>query len=472
MDSVLVGTLFVLLLVALSVVFVLKAERDAVDGLVGFLAVLYLIPARLVLPGAGAVGTPATVVGLALFIWWLLSKMLPNSEIADGPQPVRTAMLIYFGWLLVSYAFVIRRQLSVLESNGADREVITAFALFGVGAIAADGIRSRARLERLVSVLVALASVVAAFGLIQFLTPFDPVAYVRIPGLELTREISSETARGVLDRPFSTTLHPIELGVVMAMVFPLALYRLSLASDLRWDKVRRWTSVLLIGAAVPLTVSRSAVLAVSVAVLYYSFGLRGRSRLNLLASAVLAVLVARAVVPGLVGTLSNLFLGSGDDPSIQTRLSDVDVVLSMISTHPLLGWGPGIMSVDEYLLLDNQYYVSTVETGVIGLVALFGLIVIGFVTGRRVARSADEATRRLARALSGSILAAGVAMATFDGLFFRIFSGTLFVLLGITGALWRLERFGDMQTRPSSGGPLIASKLSPDGTNRSESSWT
>ncbi len=433
------GLIVALLLVGLSMTFLLKAERDAVDGLIGYLAVLYLIPARIVFPGAGAVGTPAVLVGLLLFLWWLLSKLLPEAEIADGPQPIRTAVGLYFGWMLLSYAFISRRHLSVLEMNGANRTIITAFTLFGVAVVAADGIRDRKRLERLISVWVALASVVALLGLIQFFTPFDPVAYIRIPGLELTREVTSTTTRGILDRPFSTTLHPIELGVVMAMVFPLALYRLWLPGADSRDRAIRWIPVLLIGAAVPLTVSRSAVLAMVVAVGYFALALSSRSKLNVGAASVLAVIAARVAVPGLVGTFSNLFLGSGDDPSVQSRLSDVNVVLSMVNSRPWVGWGPGIMNVEEYTLLDNQYYMTTIELGVPGLVLLLFALSVAVIVGRRVARSADEVTKRLAHALVGAVLAGGVAMATFDGFSFRIFSGTLFLLLGTIGALWRLE---------------------------------
>lgn len=456
------------LAVTLFAVVMLRTQRDAVVGLIAYLAVLYLIPARMVLPGAGAVGTPAVVVGIALFGWWLMSRMLPGVDMPDGPQPIRLAIALYFGWLLLTYAFVIRRPLSVIEANGSQRAVITAFALFGVAAVAADGIADRARLERLIAALVFLASGMAVFGLFQFFTPIDPVSYIRIPGLELTREISVTTGRGVLNRPFSTALHPIEFGVVMALVFPLAMYRLSRADTDGATRAARWVPVILIGAAVPLTVSRSAILAFVVAVGYYAVSLPGRSRLNLAGAVALSVAAARAVVPGLVGTFGNLFFGAGSDPSVQTRLSDVSVVLRMVSTYPMMGWGPGIMNVDEYTLLDNQFYVTTIEMGVIGLVLLFGLIATGVIVGRRVAKLAsDDETRRLAYALTGAVLAAGVSMATFDGFAFRIFSGMLFVLLGMVGALWRIQGAAVEDGRKGIDG--AAGSLS---MKRTESSWT
>ena len=49
----------------------------------------------------------------------------------------------------------------------------------------------------------------------------------------------------------------------------------------------------------------------------------------------------------------------------------------------------------------------------------------------------ERETRDLGQALAGSIAAAGVGLATFDGLGFPMFSGLFFLLLGCIGALWR-----------------------------------
>jgi hypothetical protein len=66
-----------------------------------------------------------------------------------------------------------------------------------------------------------------------------------------------------------------------------------------------------------------------------------------------------------------------------------------------------------------------------------------------VARSGgDDTTRHLAQALLASILAAVVVSLTFDSLSFSMFSGTLFFLFGLVGALWRLDRSGDLGGNP------------------------
>ena len=457
MEDVLLGVLIVVLVIASSVIFILHSERDAVSGLIAYSVVLFLVPARYVFPGTGAVGTPAIALGLALALWWLVSKALPQPVIAYGPQPIRTVVLLYTAWTLISYAFSMRRALSVIEQPGADRAAIAAIALAGVALVAADGIRDRKRLDTLVSWLVGLAAIVALFAVVQFFTSFDPVRYIRVPGLDLTRDLGTVVQRGDLSRPFSTTLHPIELGVLMAMLLPLALYRLTRPLVGIGQAAWRWACVVLIASVVFLSVSRSAVVAAVVSVAVYSIALSRRSRLNLLGLAVLAVFAARLLVPGLVGTLVGLFAGFGEDSSVQARLTDVSPVLDQLSVHPVLGFGPGTLNIVEDLLLDNEYYTTALSSGLPGLVLLMTLVCTGIVTARRAARGADPETRRLGYALIGSITAAGVALATFDGFSFRMFTGVFFLLLGMAGALWRIQFAGPLRrpsTRPSPGRPV------------------
>jgi O-antigen ligase len=91
--------------------------------------------------------------------------------------------------------------------------------------------------------------------------------------------------------------------------------------------------------------------------------------------------------------------------------------------------------------LDNQYLGSLIETGIVGLACLILLLLVWLFTAlgaRR--RSRDPATRELALGLAGSSLALAFGLYVFDAFSFATVSGLMFVLLGMTGALWRLAQ--------------------------------
>jgi hypothetical protein len=419
--------------------------RDAVAVLSLFLAALFLLPARLVVPALGGIGTPARLLALGLAAWWVSGRLVPTFGLARGPQPVRTGIFVYGWWTLLTYALAYRRPLSDLEASGSDRAVITLIAMCGLALFVADGIGSRARLDVLVRRVVLFTTVMAAIGVVQFLTPIDPVQYIRLPGLVENREIVSVGARSIFDRPYSTALHPIEFGVVLAMVFPLALHRaMSAVRGRGW--ARQWLSVLLIAAAIPMTLSRSAILGVAAGLVVLALSWSWPRRANVAVAILVFTGLMRVAVPGLVGTLRNLFLKAENDPSIQGRLSDIGLVKKLLSEFPWFGMGHGTYDLGVYGVLDNQYFSTAVQSGVIGVVTLLFLLAVAGVAARRaVRRPRAPDGPQLGQALLASIVVAAVAMATFDGFAFRIFTGLLFLLLGCCGALWRLERERDQE---------------------------
>ena len=95
---------------------------------------------------------------------------------------------------------------------------------------------------------------------------------------------------------------------------------------------------------------------------------------------------------------------------------------------------------EQYTTLDNQYLGQAVETGVLGVAALLSLFIVGVTCARGVRlRANDEGTRHLGQALAASVTVAMVTFITFDGLGFPMVTLTTFLLLGVTGALWRVS---------------------------------
>ena len=107
----------------------------------------------------------------------------------------------------------------------ADRGLLSFAGWVGIVLVTVDGMRSWTDLQRLSRWVTTFVGVVAAMGVVQYLTGFDLAALYRIPGLSANSEFGTVYVRSVVRRVMATAGHPIEFGVVVAGVFPLALHR-------------------------------------------------------------------------------------------------------------------------------------------------------------------------------------------------------------------------------------------------------
>jgi len=163
-----------------------------------------------------------------------------------------------------------------------------------------------------------------------------------------------------------------------------------------------------------------------------------RIRYNVMAVGAALVAGLFLVKPGLLGTLKAMFLWAGADPSISGRTDDYDYVAYWFAQRPWLGRGPGTLIPDLYIILDNQWLLTLVTGGIVGVVALAALHVTCIslaLTALR--RSATTEDRHLCAALLTSQIVAILVGLTFDSLSFTTFSFTLALMCGLCGAVWR-----------------------------------
>ena len=424
-----------LMLVPTAGVLAQRCPRDAVTVLTIFVVLLFAIPANLVVGPLGSAGRPALLLGLGCAWWWLHDRLLPDSGVARGFQPVRLTAALLGGAAVASYAAAFARPIDGIESRAADRGVLALAGLLGVLVLAADGISDRARLDTLLRRVVGAGSVLAGIGVLQF-AGTDVSSVFRLPFLSEHSEFQQVQVRSEIRRVAGTSGHPIEFGVVLALVFPLALHY---ALHARTARRSAWIPVLLIALAIPMSVSRSGTLALAVTFAAMWVTWPPRLRLRSAVAAVVLAVAMRFAVPGLLGTIRSLFTNLGNDDSVSGRTQDYTVVGRLLSEAPVFGRGYGTLLPDRYLLLDNQYLGSLVETGIVGLVLLVVFFAVGFGTARGARRGADKETRSLSQALAGAVLAAMVAAGTFDLLGFVMVAGLTGLLIGCGGALWRLQ---------------------------------
>jgi O-antigen ligase len=295
------------------------------------------------------------------------------------------------------------------------------------------------RLQKLLGRVVIGATCMAILGITQFFTGLDATKYIVVPGLTSQSTASDLLSRDGLNRPSATAAHPLEFAAVLAMALPLALNRARFAPPGR--RLNRWLQVALIGAALPMTVSRTAILAVVVICLVILPTWSKKERR--LAYGVLAagVVGLYAMVPGLLSTFRSLFGGISSDSSTTSRTSAFSSAGPYIAQHPWFGRGFGTFLPATYFFTDDQYLLSTIEIGIVGVLCLVTLFITGLVTARKVRRaSASPEYRDLGQALTASVGVAMVTFGTFDALSFAMASGLIFMLLGCSGAALRILR--------------------------------
>lgn len=427
------------------------ARGDAVSVLTIYLALLFVLPSRLVIAAIGAVGRPAALLGMGCFIWWAVCRLVPTMNI-PGRQPVRRAVIAFGFVTLTSYTLGFARGLPGIEARASDRVLLTTVGLLGVALVASDGIVTRRRLDTLLRRLVSFGGLLSVMGSVQFWLGINIAQKIQVPGLVLNNSLVGIGERGDagLRRVAGTTGHPIEFGVVLAMLLPIALHYALFAKD-DWERRWRWVIVGIMISSSLYSVSRSAVIGLGVGLAVLVLFWVRRLQFNALVLGTVFLGAFRFVVPGLLGTLRSLFANSSEDPSVTGRTNDYPIVLDFVERRPWFGRGVGTFLPEEYLLLDNQYLGTLVTTGFAGLAALLLVLLTGWACGFVVARerSAPEEDRHLGAAIAASI-ASGIAVsATFDSLGFAVIGGCLFLLIGAGGALWRLHSTDDRRTDPS-----------------------
>jgi polysaccharide biosynthesis protein PslJ len=446
----LIGAALVIAVAAAA--FLTLTRRDAVSLLSLIVAAAYLLPARYAIVGLGPTGVPAVLLGLFALFWWFAAQASTGSGVAHGLQPVRIALLIFGCATLIGAAVAYTHPISGTENNQLGRTLINYGAYFGVALMAADGTNNEERLNTLMRRLVWAGVFLALVGIFQFILRVDPYGHLQIPGFREWIPIGASEfgVRGAFQRAIGTTEQPIEYAAVLTALLPIAVHYAMRAP--RERRLQDWIAVAVILSAIPLSVSRTAIVGLAVGVGFLAAAWTWRQRLSASVLAVLGVLAARAVAPGLVGTFYSLIVNSSQDNSVTGRTDRYPIIEQLFYYSPIFGSGLGL-DRPSLPFVDNQYLSTLIDTGTIGLVGLVLLFVIAISTARGGRhRSADPSTRSLGHALAASVAVTLTTFVTYDGLSFRVASLTLFLVIGASGALWRL-------TRAPAPAPFVVAKL-------------
>ncbi|MGY4858312.1 O-antigen ligase family protein [Cryobacterium sp. AP23] len=404
-----------------------------------YVVVLIGSPSIYVIGPLGAAGTPATILGVLFLMLWLVGLVTRQNRLLQA-TPVHWALAAVCVATVLAFVAGMLRPITAAEVSSAVRGLIMLASWAGVILLVADTMRSRARLDAFLRLLVLMGAFLAGLGIVQFIWGVNFIELLHLPGLVANEDGGSLYSRSGFPRVSATALHSIEFAAVLGIILPLSVY---LAFTATRRRAWQWAQLGLIGVAIPLTVSRSGMLGLIIGVLFALCVATNRQRMWMLVILPVVAIAFRVVMPGLLGTIRELFLDAGQDQSIDGRVRDYEAVEAFFAQSPWVGRGPFTFLPSMYRTLDNQFLGILVEQGIIGLIAFVCLLVVAimlcFMTGLR---ARDRQRRLQAFALAASLTSAAVLCATFDVFGFPMAMGALSLVLGAAAAAWRLRQKG------------------------------
>jgi hypothetical protein len=387
-------------------------------------------------------------VALVLAAWAGALLVDPSVRLRRSPfeRPLLIVLCATFGSIAVNVHRVMPLESAVLKS--ATFFLSFVFVHYFVLSV----VRSRSTIENVVKLLVAGTAAVALFSIIEQRTGFNIFDHVGkvLPFLQFNGSVLNE--RFGLTRAIGSSAHPIELGVVLAMVLPLGL-ALGFGSSRRW-----WIPTGLLAVGVMTSVSRTPIMVVIAAAIVLA-RLRPGDIKRLLPLIVPLLIVVKIAVPGSIATLKNAFFPAGGlvaeqsayykqaDPLLSGgRIRQLRPMLNEASRRPLLGEGFATRQTGFYNplrnapILDNQWLGLLLELGIVGIVGWAALFIGSARRLGRAARLRAGPDGWLAAGLAASIVGFGIALFTFDGFTFIQATFLFWMLLSLAGSLLLSDR--------------------------------
>lgn len=404
-----------------------------------FVVLRLALPSQLTLASLGGLGSPATLVGLTFVVLWAWQRL--NRTTPAPGSPVVPALWVLVAAMLASYGAAAMRPGAAEELQLALMAVLGVLSWVGPALVAADGIESFDRLLTLAHRIVVVGALFAALGLVQFVTGQAWVDTVAIPGLTPNTPLNPVTTREGFNRPAGTAIHAIEFGAIVCMMLPLAVTVALGRKRGPGGRLAAWLPACLLAAAIATSSSRSAFVGFAVGLVALAPVLSRSQRLVGGAAVAIGAVVVFLTVPGMVGSVAGLFGGASNDPGVTSRIEGYGVAATFIGRSPWLGRGLGTF-LPSYWIFDNQYLLLLVETGLVGVVALLILVAATLWCCLRTISSWPQGSAQslLGGGLLASCMAGTVGLALFDGFAFPMMPALLFLVMGMSGAAYRLSR--------------------------------
>jgi O-antigen ligase/polysaccharide polymerase Wzy-like membrane protein len=428
---------------------------DVTRLLTVYLLLLVAVPSGVRIAALGSLGQPSLLWGLLLFAWWTLWRITAlQSDLNDRRSPVRVAFFAFLVVGLVSFGAALLRGQPDDQVSPASTALLRILSWGGSVLVGLDGLQRLNDLMIIVRRVALAGTLLAAFGLLQFITRQSLLDWwPSIPGIEMVE--GGVVTRGAFTRASGTAIHPLEHATALAASLPLTIALAMLRTTdrsrrsvplgqtpqddyLRHLRIADWVPAGIIALGSILAVSRSALIGLVIASVASLPILPKRLRIWAISAGLGLAATALFSVRGLLTTLLGLFSPSGD-ASTQSRTDALARLPDFVSQSPIYGVGFGTF-LPRYYIFDNAWALMAVELGIAGVLAFLGLFVTSILCALEVARhSTGIDAQIIGKGLGAASLTIGVVFAFFDGLAFPIAAGYAFLLFGLCGAMWSMD---------------------------------
>lgn len=362
-----------LLALAVGVVIMTNIEY----GLYAVIGVAILLPFASIPVNLGFNPTFLDLALLALFAMWFARAMTRQDEDAGNKfQFTFLGVPILAFMVLAIFSFVIGMSYAGLQVQIVRRfaEVLLAIATFF---LIVNVVNTRARLEKVMRVIILAGTVSAVLGITFYFLPRDLtirilslLRYVKYPdGAGVLRFINDDPA-GTM-RAVSTSVDPNVLGGLMILMAALIAPQV-FASKPLLPRGIIFGSVAAMFLCLVLTFSRGAFLGFGVSLVVIAF-FKYRRLLPILAvGAVIFWFIP--ITQNYIAHLLDAFAGA--DRATQMRLGEYKDAFELISRYPIFGVGfLGSPDLDTYVGVSSVYLLMAEQMGLVG-VAVF-LVTMG-----------------------------------------------------------------------------------------------
>lgn len=307
-----------------------------------------------------------------------------------------------------------------------------------------------ADVELYLRVLVVGAAVLGVLGVVEWKSGVNEFSHLDrwIPLLQPVGD-DLDTFRAGLNRAYASAQHPIAFGAALALVLPIAAALAFLRRSAIWVGC---VALILMGSLASVSRTSFVMLGVAAATLAILRPRAARQALPFVLPLLVAIQIA---LPGTFSTVRELFLPKGGLVEQQAnqsvgsgRVASFGPAIDEAAHHPLLGRGFGTRIVGDVpkrnsFILDDEWLSTTLEIGLVGLIAWAWIFYRFCSRAIREARRNDDARGWLLAALAASIISFAVGMIFFDAFSFIQATFLMVIILGFGAVLIREQPEGD-----------------------------